>query len=70
MVEFGRIRQSSEDLDAYVRRFNGRALDYCDPMAKDVLVDDSLHGMMEGYCVHLEFIFAVSCVMEAAMRRN
>lgn len=38
---------SRRNLDAYTRRFHERALDYCDLMAKDVLVDVCIHDMME-----------------------
>lgn len=38
-----------KDLDAYVRRFYKRDLDYCVPNVEEVVVDVYLHSMMEEY---------------------
>lgn len=43
-----------EYLDAYVRRFHEKALDYCDPIAEEVFVDVCLYGMLEEYKILFE----------------
>lgn len=43
-------------MDAYVKHFHERALDCCDLVAEDVLVDICLHGMREDYHVHLNIV--------------
>lgn len=48
------IRQPKESLDPYVKRFHKKALDCCNPVAKDVLVDICLHGMVEDHQIYLE----------------
>lgn len=46
----GRTRKYlREDVNAYMKRFHERALDYCDPVVEDVLVDACLHGITEEY---------------------
>lgn len=42
------------DLDMYVKRFHEKALDYYDPVAKEVLVNVCLHGVFEEYRIFLE----------------
>lgn len=41
-------------MDAYVRRFHQRALDYCDLLVEEVLVYVGLYGMLEKYRIFLE----------------
>lgn len=70
-MQLGRTLQyPGEDLDAYFKHFHERALDYYDLVAEDMLVDVCLHGMIEGYHVHLEmFSFSyVSRLKEAKER--
>lgn len=43
----GTQKYPRQDLDAYVRRFNAKALDYCDQMVDEVLVDVCLNGTTE-----------------------
>lgn len=38
-----------ENLDTYLKRFHEKALDCCNPVAKDVLVDVCLNGLVEDY---------------------
>lgn len=55
LAELGRMYQyPREDLDAYVKKFYENALDFCDLVADDVLVDVCLHDMIEEYIVYLE----------------
>lgn len=43
-----------EYLDAYVKRFYEKELDFYDPAVEDVLVDVSLHGMIKDYKIYPE----------------
>lgn len=53
LAEFGRTRQYlGEDLYSYVLKFKGKALDCCHLVAKDVLVDVCLYGMIEEYSIY------------------
>lgn len=53
LVELGRTRQFlGEDLDIYIKRFHEKALDYCNAIDKETLVDFCLHGMTNEYYVY------------------
>lgn len=55
MLEHSQMNQyPGVDLDVYVKRFNEKALDGYDPVAKDVLVDIFLHKMIEDYQIYPE----------------
>lgn len=59
-------------MDAYVNYFHERALDCCDPVAEDVLVDICLHDMREENHVHLKYCSSTtfSQLMEDAEQIN
>lgn len=48
-------QHSREDLDAYVRRFHRRALDWSDPVAEQVLVDVCFHRLLK----HIAFSWRI-----------
>lgn len=48
---------SRKDLNAYERRFYGRALHCCDPVIEDVLIDVCLHGTLEYFRVRLQNLY-------------
>lgn len=55
LAKLGRTRRHPRvDLNAYVMRFHERALDCCNLMAEEVIVDVCFHGMLEEYCIFLE----------------
>lgn len=55
LAEFGCTRQfPSEDLNLYVRKFQEKALDCCDLIDEDVLVNVFLHDMNNEYGVFLK----------------
>lgn len=45
---------SGKDLDTYVKRFHDKAVDYCNPLEEEVLVNVCLHRMQKEYCIFLE----------------
>lgn len=47
-----------EDQEAYVRKFHEKALLYCDPVAKVVLIDVFLHDMIEDIKFPRELVFS------------
>lgn len=50
LAELGRSRHyAGEDLDLYVKRFHDKALDYVDPVEKEILGNVCLHGMNDEY---------------------
>lgn len=61
-----------EDLDVYLRRFSERAMDCCNLVGEEVLIDVCLHGAMEEYEIFLEnlSIPSFSRFMEVARSRN
>lgn len=55
LVELRRSGQyPGKDLNLYVRRFNGKALYYCDPVDEETLVNVFLHSMVDEYNVFIE----------------
>lgn len=55
--ELGKSRWcSSKDLDLYVKKFYEEELDCCDPVDEEVLVNVCLHGMVDEYPVHVEYV--------------
>lgn len=54
LAELGRTcPYQGEHLDAYVKRFHEKAMDCCDPVTEDALVDVCLHSVIEGYQIYL-----------------
>lgn len=61
-----------EDLYACLKRFHTRALDWCDPVVEDVLVDVCLHKTIKDYQSYLERLSfsSFSQLMEASRRTS
>lgn len=61
-----------ENLDAYVKLFHVRALNYYDLVIEDVLLDACLRGTIEDYRIYLENLSPspFSRLMEAVRRTN
>lgn len=45
LAELGRMKHFPGNLDLYVRKFQEKALDCCDGVDEEVLVNVFLHGM-------------------------
>lgn len=50
----GTLQYPKEDMDIYLKSFNDRALDCCDQMVEQVLVDVCLVGTIEEYRIFVE----------------
>lgn len=73
MARLGRTSlYPGEDIDAYVRPFQEKALGYCDPVAEGVLVGYLSTRYEKEYVIHLENLSFTpfSHLMEVARRTN
>lgn len=60
-----------EDLDAYVKIFQNKTPDFYDPVAKDVLVNICLHGMIDTtWFIKETYHFSLLRLMKVSRRIN